>query len=69
MMDLNWVKSSHSGGTGGNCVEVAMLPDGDRAIRDSKDPAGSVIHLTADQWASLRNSLRVLPDLEPYPAH
>ena len=68
-MNLNWVKSSHSGGTGGNCVEVAALPDGGRAVRDSKDPDGSVLYLTAGQWASLRNSLRVLRDfLEPYPA-
>jgi len=32
--------SSFSGG--GNCVEVARLPNGRFAVRDSKDPSGSV---------------------------
>ena len=27
---LTWIKSSYSGGSGGNCVEVAILPDGGR---------------------------------------
>lgn len=35
-----WRKSSRSNGFGGDCVEIAELADGDRAIRDSKDPAG-----------------------------
>ena len=42
-MDLSnatWRKSSYSGGNGGNCVEVAALPDDSRAVRDSKDPEG-----------------------------
>ena len=42
-MDLTsatWRKSSYSGGNGGNCVEVAVLAGGRRAVRDSKDPAG-----------------------------
>ncbi|MGQ4516399.1 DUF397 domain-containing protein [Streptomyces sp. DW26H14] len=34
-----WVKSSYSG-TNNNCVEVAALPRGGRAVRDSKDPQG-----------------------------
>ena len=33
-----WRKSSYSGDTGGDCIEVAPL-DGIVAIRDSKDPA------------------------------
>jgi hypothetical protein len=43
---LKWVKSSYSGGTGGNCAEVAVLPDGGRAIRDSKSPSGPFLYLT-----------------------
>lgn len=39
---LGWVKSSHSGNNG-NCVEVAVLPDGNRALRDSKDPHGPAL--------------------------
>ena len=33
-----WRKSSFSGGNGGSgCVEVAALPDGGVAVRDTKD--------------------------------
>ncbi|WEH35564.1 DUF397 domain-containing protein [Streptomyces sp. AM 4-1-1] len=39
---LEWVKSSYSGNNG-NCTEVAALPDGDRAVRDSKRPEGPVL--------------------------
>ncbi|WP_239341229.1 DUF397 domain-containing protein [Frankia sp. CiP3] len=50
---LNWRKSSYSGGTGGNCVEVATLPDGGgRAVRDSKNPGGPVLNFTATEWAA-----------------
>ncbi|MCM3882224.1 DUF397 domain-containing protein [Frankia sp. R82] len=49
---LNWRKSSYSGGTGGNCVEVATLPDGGRAVRDSKNPDGPALHFTPAEWAA-----------------
>jgi len=51
-MDLTnatWHKSSHSG-TQTNCVEVATLPDGTRAIRDSKNPDGPVLLFTPGEW-------------------
>jgi len=51
--DLTWRKSSHSTGTDGNCVEIAALPARGRAVRDSKDPDGPVIRLSAGQWAEL----------------
>jgi len=38
-----WRKSSYSGGNGGECVEVAALPDSRRAVRDSKDPDGGAL--------------------------
>ncbi|OHV63468.1 DUF397 domain-containing protein [Pseudofrankia sp. BMG5.36] len=47
---LAWRKSSHSAGNGGECVEVAALPDGGRAVRDSKDPEGPVLRFTAAEW-------------------
>jgi hypothetical protein len=31
-----WIKSSYSGSGGGNCVEVACVAGGHRAVRDSK---------------------------------
>ena len=38
MSDLKWIKSSYSGGQSTNCVEIAALPNGGRAVRDSKNP-------------------------------
>ena len=39
---LEWVRSSYSGDNG-NCVEVAVISGGSRALRDSKDPSGPVL--------------------------
>ncbi|MCX4589836.1 DUF397 domain-containing protein [Streptomyces mirabilis] len=36
---VQWRKSSYSGDTGGDCVEVADLPQA-VAVRDSKQPEG-----------------------------
>jgi hypothetical protein len=45
----DWHKSSYSS-QNGNCVEVATnLPDV-VAVRDSKNPEGSVLVVTADVW-------------------
>lgn len=49
--DLVWRKASFSNGVGGNCVEVADLPAGGRAMRDSKlGDAGPVLRFTANEW-------------------
>jgi hypothetical protein len=45
-----WRKSSYSGGNGGACVEVAVLPDGGWAVRDSKNPGGPKLAFAADEW-------------------
>ncbi len=45
-----WRKSSYSGDTGGNCVEVARNLPGIVAVRDSKDQAGPVLAFTPTQW-------------------
>lgn len=42
---LHWCKSSYSG-TAGNCVETAVLDNGGRAVRHSKNPAGPVLTVT-----------------------
>jgi hypothetical protein len=47
-----WRKSSRSGSSGGECVEVAPL-DGMRAVRDSKDPGGDVLALGRGAWAAM----------------
>ncbi|MEU5884848.1 DUF397 domain-containing protein, partial [Spirillospora sp. NPDC047279] len=41
----NWRKSSHSGGEGGQRVELAGLGRG-VGVRDGKDPDGPVLHIT-----------------------
>jgi hypothetical protein len=52
-MDLTsarWRKSSYSGTTGGNCVEVAQNLPGAVAVRDSKDPDGPKLAFGPDEW-------------------
>jgi len=44
-----WIKSSFSGPTGGNCVEVAFLADG-VAMRNSRDPQGPALVFTRAEW-------------------
>lgn len=49
---LAWRKSSRSGAQGGNCVEVAHLPEGGVAVRDSKDRGGPILVFTTAEWAA-----------------
>jgi hypothetical protein len=44
-----WHKSSRSNGQG-NCVEVAFLPEGGVAVRNSRDPDGSVLIFTSSEY-------------------
>lgn len=55
-----WRKSSHSGGEGGNCVEVARLAP-EVGVRDSKDRTGAVLRFAPKAWAAF------LADLAPDP--
>jgi hypothetical protein len=52
-----WRTSSHSGTTGGNCIEVAFAADA-VAVRDSMNPAGPVLAFDAGTWASFLGNLR-----------
>ncbi|MET8503314.1 DUF397 domain-containing protein [Streptomyces sp. NPDC004787] len=47
--DLNWFKSSYSGGQGGDCVEVATTPDAVH-VRDSKDTALPSFEVSPTAW-------------------
>ncbi|MEU9333298.1 DUF397 domain-containing protein [Streptomyces sp. NPDC048290] len=44
-----WHKSSYSEGSGGDCVEIASCPHTVH-IRDSKNPTGPQLALTATAW-------------------
>jgi Domain of unknown function (DUF397) len=46
--DLHWFKSSFS--AAGNCVEVAHLPGGGVAVRDTKDRAKTPHVYTRPEW-------------------
>jgi hypothetical protein len=46
--DLHWFKSSFS--AAGNCVEVAHLPGGGVAVRDSKDRAKAAHVYNRTEW-------------------
>jgi hypothetical protein len=53
MSDLSgavWRKSTRSGDNGGACVEVARNLPGIIAVRDSKNPDGSALIFTSDEW-------------------
>lgn len=45
-----WRTSTHSGPDGGECVEVADLADGHRAVRHSKHPTGPALIFTPSEW-------------------
>ncbi|MFJ9442376.1 DUF397 domain-containing protein [Kitasatospora sp. NPDC101235] len=47
-----WRKSSHSGGNGGDCIEVAPGFPGLVPVRDSKDPHGPALVFPAAAWDS-----------------
>ncbi|WP_031507936.1 DUF397 domain-containing protein [Streptomyces megasporus] len=51
LADLPWFKSSYSGTSGGECVEVAAVP-GTVHVRDSKNTHGPVLRFPAEGWAA-----------------
>jgi hypothetical protein len=53
-----WRKSTYSSSTGQNCVEVATNRPGIVAIRDSKDPDGPGLLISAAEWRAFVRDLR-----------
>jgi hypothetical protein len=43
--DVRWIKSQYSNGTG-ECVELATLPNGEIAMRNSRFPGGPALVYT-----------------------
>ena len=52
-----WVKSSLSGAHG-DCVEVASMPGGQVAVRDSKNINGAVLRFTPSEWNAFLGGVR-----------
>lgn len=48
-MTGTWRKSSYSTAEG-QCTEVAALPGGAVAVRDSKNPESGALRFTAGEW-------------------
>jgi hypothetical protein len=55
---VTWIKSSYSGPTGGNCVEIAFLADGGVAMRNSRYPDGPALVFTMDEWDAFLGGAR-----------
>jgi hypothetical protein len=58
--NLDWFKSSHSGGNTTECVEAAFLSS-DVLIRDSKQPGNPHIVVSTTAWASFVAGTLLLP--------
>lgn len=55
---MTWQKSSYSGGTGGNCVEVAATPYF-IGIRDTKNRAQGHLAVSSQTWRAFLKSTYV----------
>jgi Domain of unknown function (DUF397) len=73
LQGVTWRKSSRSGPTGGNCVEMAALPgsvldgapSGAVAVRDSWQPDGPALIFTAATWQAFTGGLAAGLDRRP----
>jgi hypothetical protein len=54
---LQWRKSRRSNPSG-NCVELAGLPDGGVAVRNSRDPHGPALIYTRDEMLAFLGGVR-----------
>ena len=52
LLDVRWLKS-HRSNSQGNCVELAQLPDGSVAVRNSRHPAGPALVYTKAEIQAL----------------
>lgn len=54
---LDWFKSSYSGGSGTECVEAAFAP-GATCVRDSKSPESTHFAVRQPAWTVFIHALR-----------
>lgn len=52
-----WIKSSHSGANGGDCIEIAPGFPETVPVRDSKNPDGPVLLVTRYAWSVFVSAL------------
>lgn len=52
MTGARWRKSSRSGSTGGDCVEIADNLPRIVAVRDSKDQTGPILTFDRARWTT-----------------
>lgn len=61
---MNWRRSSYSGQSGGNCVEVADDSSSSSSssviVRDSKDQSGPPLRFPAGAWRKFAKQLKSL---------
>lgn len=57
-MDLIWHKSTYSGGSGGECLEVADAHPTRVPVRDSKHPHGPTLLLQPKAWSAFVDDLK-----------
>jgi hypothetical protein len=56
LWDADWQKSLFSGNS--NCVEMAQLPTGEVAVRNSRDPGGPALIFTRSEIDALLQGVR-----------
>jgi hypothetical protein len=56
--EVKWRTSSHTGGDGGNCVEVATNVPALVIVRDSKDRGGPVLVFGRDAWGDFLGEVK-----------
>ncbi|MBE9497927.1 DUF397 domain-containing protein [Streptomyces sp. GKU 257-1] len=59
-MSTTWLKSSYSGGQGGNCVEWApqLATAGNVPVRDSKDTSRAPLSFPTAAWSAFVTELK-----------
>ena len=57
LIGVRWQKS-HRSNSQGNCVEMAQLPDGSVAVRNSRHPAGPALVYTKSEMRTLIQSAK-----------
>ncbi|MFI8997058.1 DUF397 domain-containing protein [Streptomyces sp. NPDC053542] len=55
---ISWRKSSYSGGSGGDCVEMGHGAPGAVPVRDSKNPGGPALVLPPGAWSAFVTAVR-----------